>query len=207
MKTANLVVVGGPISVGKSSLVNSLNMPQVPEIDEKDELQNILLENTYKKGRVAPEVIELFFLQQRFKKYQNYSHTLNTHVLDRSIFESLWFAKGNMNQKSYNHFKKLWAKQIDQLINTYGKPKIYLLLTMNWETFKKRLFLRGRSVEIENFNANIDFFKKHVEEYEGHMEKVFNIFDIKYTKIATDNLTTCQVKDEAIKILKGAIND
>ena len=44
MKSANLVVVGGPISVGKSSLVNSLNMPQVPEIDETDELQNILQE-------------------------------------------------------------------------------------------------------------------------------------------------------------------
>lgn len=183
---ANLLVIGGPISVGKSTLVNSIDLPKVPELNEDDDIQMILLENTYQKGRVAPEVIEFFFLQSRSKKYIDFSNSLITHVFDRSIFESLWFAKGNMDSKSFNHFKKLWKSQIEKLIKDAGKPKLYILLTMNWKTFKNRLFDRGRKVEVENFKQNKSFFKNHINEYEEHMKDIFKMFDINYKIIPTD---------------------
>lgn len=203
---ANLIVIGGPISVGKSTLISSLGYPQVPELDESDLVQMLLLENTYKKGRVAPEVIEHYFLQVRKEKYIKYSNSLQTHILDRSIFESLWFAKGNMNHKSFFHFKKLWKNEIIGLINEVGKPKLYILLTMSWEVFKERFFSRGREVEIKNFNENEEFFKKHIAEYEKHMIEVFELFDIEYKKINTDNLTTKQVKEDTIQKINEVLN-
>ena len=203
---ANLIVVGGPISVGKSTLVESLPYPQIPELDENDKLQMIILENTYTKNRVAPEVIELYFLEERKKRYAKYAKTLNMHVLDRSIFESLWFAKGNMTEKSFIHFKKLWKQEIFDLLNKVGKPITYILLTMNWETFKSRLFKRGREVEVMNFTENESFFKKHIAEYEEHMTEVFESFNVKYFKVQTDNLTTQEVHEKVMRYLEGATN-
>ena len=207
MQEANLIVVGGPISVGKSTLVSSLPFPQVPEIDEDDKLQLMILEETYKKGRVSPEVIELYFLVERIKKYKKFSNTLTTHILDRSIFESLWFAKGNMNKKSYDRFYILWEKEIIDMINEFGKPKIYILLTMEWETFKERIFKRGRDVEVKNFNENEEFFKRHIVEYEEHMTEVFEKFNINYVKIATDKLSAEEVLDKTQQAIKEGANE
>ena len=202
MDLANFIVVGGPISVGKSTLVSSLPFVQVPELDNDDEILMLLLENTYSKERVSAEVIETYFLELRKKKYSDFSNSLTTHVFDRSIFESLWFAKGNMSKKSFKHFEVLWEKEILDLIKTHGKPKMYILLTMNWETFKKRLFERGREVEVKNFQANEEFFKQHIKEYEQHMIEVFKKFDINYSNIETDNKNASSVLESTMKALE-----
>lgn len=200
---ANLIVVGGPISVGKSTLAASLGLPQVPELNENDIIQELMLENTYSKGRVSAEVIEYFFLEIRRKKYIEFSSHLQTNVLDRSIFESLWFAQGNMDSSSYAYFKKLWKDMIVDLIEKYGKPKLYILLTMEWETFVERLFNRGREVEVINFKKNEEFFRKHIKEYEDHMVEIFNEFGLNYVKIATDNINV----DEVAEIAKIKVSE
>ncbi len=200
---ANLIVVGGPISVGKSTLVSSLDFPQVPELNDNDKLQELMLEGTYAKNRVSPEVIEFYFLIQRIKKYKNFSNTLTTHVLDRSIFESLWFAKASMSESSFAKFEKLWELEVLDLIKEYGKPKLYILLTMNWETFEERIFLRGREVEVKNFQENKGFFKQHVEDYEKHMISIFEKFDLKYKKIETDKLNPEIILEIANESIKG----
>ena len=181
--TNKIIIVGGPISAGKSTLVNSLGFPKVPELDPNDSLQKIMLKYTYEKQRVAPEVIELFFLEKRWNIYRHYSKKNKIYVLDRSIFESLWFAKENLNKRSYDHFKKLWEKELAELLKRYGKPQLYILLLLNWSNFKDRIFKRGRTVEINNFEKNKSFFKKHIKEYEEFMVKIFERFQINYYKI------------------------
>ena len=203
MKLANLIIVGGPISVGKSTLAASLGLPQIPELEENNKLQDILLEQTYVKGRVSPEVIEYFFLEIRKYKYAKYSNNLETNILDRSIFESLWFAKENMDELSFAHFKKLWKSTIDELIKEFGKPKLYILLTMKWDTFVDRLFQRGRDVEVKNFQSNEEFFRKHIKEYEQHMIEIFEMFNLNYKKIETDKYNAQQVANIALKAVKG----
>ncbi|MCP4337276.1 MAG: deoxynucleoside kinase [Mycoplasma sp.] len=199
MKQANLIIVGGPISVGKSTLVSLLPWPSVSELDEKDEIQKLMLENTYKKGRVHPTVIENYFLQKRRQKYELNADKKQISILDRSIFESLWFAKSNMNNNDFKNFEKLWRNTIKQLIKDFGKPKIYILLTCSWDTFKKRIFKRGRLVELSNFNSNEVFFKNHIKEYENHMKSIFEEFQINYMKIETDSLSTQEVYEVAKK--------
>ena len=171
------------LSAGKSTLVNSLGFPKAPELDPNDSLQKIMLKYTYEKQRVAPEVIELFFLEKRWNIYRHYSKKNKIYVLDRSIFESLWFAKENLNKRSYDHFKKLWEKELAELLKRYGKPQLYILLLLNWSNFKDRIFKRGRTVEINNFEKNKSFFKKHIKEYEEFMVKIFERFEINYYKI------------------------
>ena len=203
----NLLVIGGPISVGKSTLVNSINFNKVHELNDSDEIQMKLLEYTYNKGRVAPEVIEFYFLELRRIKYLEHAKDNKPWVLDRSIFESLIFAKEKMNSKSFQYFKKLWENQILNLIKEVGKPKLYLLLSMSWETFMNRLFKRGREVETNNFNENKKFFEEHIMEYEKHMISVFEKFKLNYKIIKTDNLNSDEVYDLAEEYIKEAYDE
>ncbi len=204
---ANLIVVGGPISAGKSTLVSAIDFPQVPELNENDKLQDLMLEETYSSGRVSSDVIEFYFLIERIKKYKEFSNTITTHVLDRSIFESLWFAKGNISESGYKKFYKLWEKEVNGLIELHGKPKLYILLTMEWDTFKERIFLRGRDVEVKNFQENEEFFKMHIKEYELHMTEIFEKFGINYKKIKTDNSSPEEILKIANEYIKESENE
>ena len=206
MKEANLIIIGGPISAGKSTLAQRLGFPQTPELDENDVLQRLFLEYTYNKKRVAPEVIEFYFMKKREENYEKYANALQTHVLDRSIFESLWFAKENMSEISGEYFYKVWKRSIDELIKNYGKPKLYIILLISWETFKDRIFERGRDVEIKNFNANKKFFKHHIETYALHMKEIFELFNINYKFIDTDKLTQDEVLEISYKYAKEVTN-
>lgn len=207
MKYANLIVVGGPISVGKSTLVNSLGLPQVQELDQDDKLQTLLLEMLYKKERMSPELIELYFLNDRLKKYRDFSALLQTHVLDRSILESLWFARGTLSPRGYELFARLWEKEVKDLFEEYGKPKLYILLTMNWDTFRKRIFARDREVEVKNFRENEEYFRKHIKEYEEWMENIYKKFDVNFIKIHTDELNAEQVREIALKEVKKVLEE
>ena len=199
MKFANIIVIGGPISVGKSTLASSLGMPQIPELNENDKIQMVLLEDTYHKGlRISQEIIEVFFLNNRIEKYKLYANTPHTHILDRSILESLWFAKENLGKKSFEYFKKLWTSEVKDLFQKYGKPKKYFLLTMDWETFENRFFKRGRNIEVENFQKNKTFFKKHIKEYENYMKDIFAEFEIPYIILKTDDKTPEEIKMDVL---------
>ena len=104
---ANFFVIGGPISVGKSTLVNSLGFPQVQELDEMNRVQDYILNTTYKKNKSSNEIVEFYFLQMRKRKYEQFSNKLLVRVFDRSIFESLWFAKINLKSNEFTRFKKI----------------------------------------------------------------------------------------------------
>ncbi|MCK5866800.1 MAG: deoxynucleoside kinase [Mycoplasmataceae bacterium] len=206
MNEANLIIIGGPISAGKSTLAQRLGFPQTPELDENNILQRLFLEYTYNKKRVAPEVIEFYFMKKREENYEKYSHALQTHVLDRSIFESLWFAKENLQKKSYDYFYKVWKSFISNLIEKHGKPKLYIVLLISWDTFKDRIFDRGREVEIRNFNTNKEFFKHHIDTYESHMKEVFELFDINHKFINTNNMSQDDVLELSNKHIKEVIH-
>lgn len=199
MKLANIIVIGGPISAGKSSLTKKLPWPKVMELDHKDEILMLLWSATYKKDRVAPEVIEYYFLQLRKKRYETFASQDQLSIFDRSIFESIIFARKNLAPQSFKHFYKLWLSETKELIKKYGKPKLYILLEINWKTFQQRFFARGHKVETKYFDENKKFFKSHVEEYMQLMKNILKKFKIDFKIINTNNLVLEQVVDFVTK--------
>lgn len=194
MKTNNSIIIGGPIAVGKSTLASALPFPSIPELDENNKILDLILEGTYKKDRVSPEVIEFFFLEMRKQKYLQYSNTLTTHIFDRSILDSVWFAEQNMSKSQFKHFRTYWKNEVLDLFKEHGKPMLYILLTLDWDTFKERIYKRNRDVEIKNFLNNENFFQKHVKEYEKHIISILNEFEVSYIIIDTRNIDADEVK-------------
>ncbi len=191
IKISNSVVVGGMIAFGKSTLVNELsksmeNVNVISELEEDDVLANLLLEKMYERSNsiIYGPVFQLYFVLQRFEKFKRNCNLDNLSIFDRSIFEDWLFAHENIVRPSvFRYYESLWKDISNELVYEHGVPKLYVILTGDWELFKQRLFERNRKSEIENFDKNKLYFKKLLSIYEEYMVSVCNDFGIQYILI------------------------
>lgn len=198
-KVSNAIVVGGPIAVGKSTLVGALPFVPVQELDPNDELQKLLLEKMYEGDKIAPQVFQLDMLLTRFDKYKNVANEKEVHVFDRMIFEDIFFAQKLLSKypNVWNYYHSIWLDKVEEIMNVIGKPKFYILLSCNWETFSKRVFDRNRKAEIDNFEKNKAYFKEMIEEYETFVVDMLKKYEIDYMVINTDDKSILEVIDVA----------
>jgi len=210
-KYSNSIVVGGPIAVGKSTLVASLPFIPVQELNENDELSNLLLSKMYEGDMIAAQVFQLDLLLARFDKYKSMANDKNMHVFDRSIFEDRFFAKKLLTnyQNIWNYYDAIWHDKVEEMIDEVGLPKLYIYLQADWDTFKERVFKRGREAEIKNFEKNEEYFRNLIVEYPKLMNELFNKYNIPHVIIETKNKNRQEVYEEVMSILKekGIIND
>ena len=206
MKSANVIVVGGPIASGKSSLVGSLNYIPVQELDPNDELQKILLRKMYEGDKVAPQIFQLDMMLTRFDKYKKLANNEKMHVFDRMIFEDRIFAW--LLLKSYppvwEYYKGIWEDKVKEITEEIGIPKMYIILSTNWENFQKRIFKRNRKSEVDNFEKNKEYFKKLLDIYDQKLIEILEQYQIPYKVIDTNKLDRLEVIEEAKKILAEA---
>lgn len=203
-KFANIIIIGGPIAAGKTSLVGALPFISVPELDPNDELQKVLLEKLYEGDMIASQVFQLDMMLSRFDKYKNVANSKKMHVFDRMIFEDKIFAFmlfGHLDNV-WNYYNSIWEDKVRELIEEVGKPKLYILLTISWTTFKQRIFERNRSIEVHNFEKNKKYFKELLNNYEKFMVDLLKKYDISYVLIDTNNINKIEVVDKVTKILK-----
>lgn len=198
-KVAKAIVVGGPIAVGKSTLVGALPFIPVQELDPNDELQKLLLEKMYEGDKIAPQVFQLDMLLTRFDKYKKFANSDDVYVFDRMIFEDIFFAKKLLSKypNVWNYYHSIWQDKVDEIMNEIGKPRFHILLTCNWDTFQRRVFERNRKAEIDNFEKNINYFREMIEEYEPFVVEMFKKYDMDYVVINTDNRSILDVIDVA----------
>ena len=201
---ANIIVVGGTIAAGKSSLVGSLPFKVVQELDPNDELQNILLEKMYEGDPIAKQVFQLDMMLTRFDKYKKAAKSGEMHVFDRMIFEDVLFAEMLLKDipNVWNYYKSIWEDKVEELVNELGKPKLYFFLKVNWDNFVKRIFNRNRPAEMNNFEKNSEYFKKLLDRYEDHLITILNKYEIEYHVIDTNKLNRIEVIEEATAVLK-----
>lgn len=203
-KFSNTLVVGGTIAAGKSSLVGALPFKAIQELDPNDELQKVLLEKMYEGDPIAKQVFQLDMMLTRFDKFKKLANSDEIHVFDRMIFEDRLFANmlfGDV-KNIWAYYDSIWNDKVEELINEVGKPKLYILLDVNWETFSERIFARNRKVEIDNFEENKEYFKKLLDKYIPYMVEQLEKFNIPYVVIDTNKLGKLEVIDEVKSILK-----
>ena len=203
-KLSNSIVIGGPIAVGKSTLVGSLPFVPVQELDSNDELQRLLLEQMYVGDLIASQIFQLDMLLTRFDKFKKLANDEKMHVFDRSIFEDVFFAKSLLSkyENIWEYYYSIWKDKVEELKSTIGLPKMYILLTCSWETFRERVFERDRSAETDNFSENETYFKNMIDTYEDFMVGLFKEHGIKYEIINTDDMNKIEVINKAKEVLK-----
>lgn len=155
-----LIVVGGMIGLGKSSVAEILGNHFNSEVFYESVDDNPILPLFYSESEEEilknryPFLLQLYFLNTRFKSIKEALYNDN-NVLDRSIYEDWYFAKKNMelgriSELEMNTYEGLLENMLEELKELPKKsPDIMVYLKGSFETVMKRINLRGRKFEID----------------------------------------------------------
>jgi deoxyadenosine/deoxycytidine kinase len=176
-----VITVAGMISAGKSTLTELISKKydslakyeQIPEI----------LSKWYGDARVVtdgeriPFLTQLTFLNSRMNMLRSCMTDKRSGfaVLDRSIYEDKLFAQiawedGGISDSEWQVYCDLldtmWAE-----LNMIPKkaPDLTIYIRISFETFMERLIKRGRDIEVDNLEANKDYFYKLWSRYDDFM--------------------------------------
>lgn len=155
-----LIVVGGMIGLGKSSVAEILGNHFNSEVFYESVDDNPILPLFYSESEEEilknryPFLLQLYFLNTRFKNIKEALYNDN-NVLDRSIYEDWYFAKKNMelgriSELEMNTYEGLLENMLEELKELPKKsPDIMVYLKGSFETVMKRINLRGRDFEVD----------------------------------------------------------
>ncbi|EEH98699.2 deoxynucleoside kinase [Clostridium tertium] len=155
-----LIVVGGMIGLGKSSVAEILGEHFKSDVFYESVDDNPILPLFYSESEEEiqkkryPFLLQLYFLNTRFKSIKE-ALVHNNNVLDRSIYEDWYFAKKNMelgriNDLEMKIYEDLLHNMLEELEELPKKaPDVMVYLKGSFETVLSRIALRGREFEID----------------------------------------------------------
>ena len=182
-----LIVVGGMIGLGKSSVAEILGNHFNSEVFYESVDDNPILPLFYSESEEEilknryPFLLQLYFLNTRFKSIKEALYNDN-NVLDRSIYQDWYFAKKNMelgriSELEMNTYEGLLENMLEELKELPKKaPDIMVYLKGTFETVMKRINLRGRDFEVdENLKEYYHFLW---EDYDNWVNNHYNASEV-----------------------------
>jgi deoxyadenosine/deoxycytidine kinase len=143
------LLVAGNIGVGKTSLTDRLAARLGWEAAYESVADNPYLADFYTDMRAWSFHLQVYFLGHRAEQHRRLAQSLVSAICDRSIYEDAHiFARalyqmGNMNERDYLAYRRLYQMVVDQL----PAPDLLLFLDGSVETLIKRIRGRDRAIE------------------------------------------------------------
>ena len=182
-----LIVVGGMIGLGKSSVAEILGEHFKSDVFYESVDDNPILplffsesEEEIQKKRY-PFLLQLYFLNTRFKSIKE-ALVHNNNVLDRSIYEDWYFAKKNMelgriNDLEMKIYEDLLHNMLEELEELPKKaPDVMVYLKGSFETVLNRIALRGREFEIDD--SLKEYYHFLWKDYDAWVENCYNASEV-----------------------------
>jgi len=143
------MAVAGSIGAGKSSLITFLHshFGLVPFYEKNDE--NPFLEDFYRDMRSFAFPSQIYFLARKFQAHQEIRRLRRPAILDRTIYEDAeifalsLYRRGFMSECEFQTYSTLY----NTICLTLPPPDLMIYLRSSVKTQKKRIRLRGRSME------------------------------------------------------------
>ena len=145
----HFVTVAGNIGVGKSTLVGKLaeNLKWEPYYEPVAE--NPYLEDFYANMKEWAFQSQVFFLSHRLRMHLDLLENPESVIQDRSVYEDAeifaanLFQQGQMSERDYSSYRKLYALLSDML----RPPDLVIYLRASVPTLQRRISSRGRDFE------------------------------------------------------------
>lgn len=190
------IAVGGMIAAGKSTLVKGLaqelQMPHMDEFAENDPVFNTLLKWLYEGVEDVEMLLQIYFLHKHWKTQKDHDDEV---IIDRHMIEHWLFAQNNIKDKTIKNF---YNGVFNAYMNDVKDIDLYIILSLDWNTFVERLHKRGRPQEIENFEANEKYFRELHSNYVKMLKAQCLIHNIEYAVLHADG-TDQEVLNDALK--------
>ncbi|WP_036464947.1 deoxynucleoside kinase [Mycoplasmopsis sturni] len=204
------IAISGMISSGKSTLTQLLaknygeKAIYLEEFDAKDELfDKLLMWHLNHKPNITL-AFEIYVMNSHLNHlYAITSKAENANkilLMDRFSVEHTIFGKIAFADKSPKHFQA-YTKAVNALIKKDSLPDLVIYLDMSFESFKERIFKRGRKSEIDNFDSNLGYWKSLHSQYKEDFVKLCQNHNLIFQIIQTDNLDENGVLQKALEIV------
>lgn len=213
MKT---IAIGGFIASGKSTLAKmlaeKLDVPWLKEFEEGDPLFEFLLNALYNKetkdkmekiygqnSNITERLLQDYFLNAyatRQMKLQKEHPEVKAIITDNSVIGHGVFAQTNITN---SNFKKLYEGTKAQYLLEVGYPSFYIILESTFDTFKRRLFERGRKAEVDNWDNNYSYFQTLHATFTKRLRGLCDYLNIPYLQLPVDSISPTEVLNEVMK--------
>ncbi|MCU4117113.1 deoxynucleoside kinase [Mycoplasma zalophi] len=209
-----IIGISGMIASGKTSLSEKLHKhyktsKMLHEFEEDDEVFNTFLKWLYEKKPNLTIGFQSYIVENHSAKFaeilEEYKkenlEISNDHIfLDRFSIEHYIFAKIILKEKQ-GKYLEAYDALFQKLITKEELPDLAIFLDISFDTFKKRIFKRGRETEVDNWDKNIEYFKKlHTHYYEIFSELVEK-FNLNHIVIDANDLNEKELSEKVIEII------
>lgn len=194
------IAIGGMIASGKSTLVDNLsktlNIPAMKEFESDDVVFNTILKWLYEGVKDVEMLLQFYFLHNHWSSQKEYKDSV---IVDKHIIENLIFAQEHLshNLELLNIYEGLFS----QYVKNVHKPDLYIILEIDWNTFKERINQRGRQQEIDNFDNNTEYFKRLLSTYVSKLVEQCKKQDITYFVLNTSQLSEEETLKKSLDIV------
>lgn len=211
-----VITIAGFIGGGKSSLAKILSEHLDSEAfyESVDDNPILPLFYTASKEEISlnryPFLLQLWFLNTRFKSIKR-ALTNKNNVLDRSIYEDLYFCQvnyelGRISELEFEIYKSLLNNMLEELDELPKKaPDLMIYLKGNFETFLSRIVGRGREYELDE--ELYDYYYKLWQGYDNWIQEYYTLSEIIVIDIDKyDYVNNQEDKKEVLKLITNALN-
>lgn len=211
-----VITIAGFIGGGKSSLAKILSEHLNSEAfyESVDDNPILPLFYTASKEEVSlnryPFLLQLWFLNTRFKSIKR-ALTNKNNVLDRSIYEDLYFCQvnyelGRISELEFEIYKSLLNNMLEELDELPKKaPDLMIYLKGNFETFLSRIVGRGREYELDE--ELYDYYYKLWQGYDNWIQEHYTLSEVVVIDIDKyDYVNNQEDKKEVLKLITDALN-
>lgn len=206
-----MIVIAGMIGGGKSSLAEIIGEKYKSDVFFESVKDNKILPLFYTASKEDmekyryPFLLQLWFLNTRFADIKK-ALVQNNNVLDRSIYEDLYFATvnhrlGRISDLEFEIYEKLLTNMMQELDELPKKaPDLLVYLKGSFETFIARIENRGRSYEAIDPESR-EYFHTLWEGYDEWLEKHYKFSDVVVVDI--DNTDYVNNEEDRNRVLEA----
>lgn len=212
-----ILVIAGMIGTGKSSVAKALGEEFKTEVFYESVEDNKILPLFYTatdeeiQTKRYPFLLQLWFLNTRFKSIKQ-ALIDDNNVLDRSIYEDLYFAKinkdlGRISELEFEVYEGLLNNMMEELDELPKKsPDLLIYLKSSFETVLNRIKLRGREYELDE--ELVDYYRLL---WQGYDEWVLNNYNNSELLILDmdnmDIVNNVEDRTEMIRLVNEKLNE
>lgn len=213
----SVIVIGGMIGAGKTSVANLLGERLGSAVFYEDVDENPLLELFYtadeeeEQEKRYPFLLQLTFLSSRFRSIKEALYDRD-NVLDRSIYEDWYFCKvnndlGRISDLEFKIYEELLDNMMQELDELPKKaPDLMVYLHGSFEEIIRRIGTRGR--DFEQDESLMEYYRILWEGYDEWVNKHYDASQV--LKIDIDRYDVINRKEDAeevVQMVKDAIKD
>lgn len=174
------IVIDGIIGAGKSTvgkyLNQALDIPLYEELKEdgkEETLAQRMLDRFYSDQERWSAIIQVMFLNDRFKDIKKIDASEENAIIDRSIYGDEIFAKtihdrGQMATDEFNIYRDL----LHNMLQHINVPDVLVYIDVSVDTAMNRINKRARSTEADLIPRD------YMEDLWGNYEAWFEAFDL-----------------------------